>query len=102
MSPSVTYTRNEIIAMPDVKIGKTTYKVDVWHHEWVDHVRDDAECSNIVTVLTSPRGTQYKLTPVRHPYDGVCRLYSLGSGRELRKQGNAVRVVHIGDIIEAL
>lgn len=88
--------------LPDVKIGRTTYKVEVWYHEWVDGTRPGETRSSTMTVLTGPRGAQYEVHPLRYPADGVCALYSLGSGRELRVAGNVVRVVHLGDIIEAI
>lgn len=102
MNATTTEVRYDSIPMPDVTIGNTTFKVEVWHHEWIDHLRDDAHCMSTTTVLTGPRGAQYQLAPLNDPHDGVYAVVSLGSGRELRVRGNAVRVVHIGDVIEAL
>lgn len=74
-----------------VKIGKTTYAIEI---QEIDN------CETVVW-LKGPRGGAYMLEPVNRIVDnGVRRLLSFNSGSFLRVQGNEVRVVMIGDIIE--
>jgi hypothetical protein len=78
--------------LPPVTLGRTTYTVT--EHYYVDG-RYPAS-----TYLTGPRGALYYLRPFLGPETGLRQVISMGSGNELRVRGNAVRVWHIGDVIE--
>ncbi len=86
--------------LPEVVLGKTTYKVEEWVHTFVDHLRGDVTVTDTMTVLTGPRGAQYFLRGFLGEDTGRRQVISFTSGAPLRVKGNEVRVVHLGGHIE--
>lgn len=75
-----------------IKLGKTTFSVQLQKNDGYDE---------IITWLNGPRGAAYTLEPVSHIKDtGVFSVMSFKSGSFLRVQGNEVRVVMLGTVIE--
>lgn len=50
--------------------------------------------------LTGPRGAKYFLRGFLGEDNGVRQVISWNSGAPLRKRGNEIRVVQLGDVIE--
>lgn len=77
-----------------IKLGRTTYKVEI---QKMDSDGED------ITWLKGPRGAAYMLQPTSMlKPTGIYRIMSFSSGSYLRVQGNEVRVVMLGNALEAL
>lgn len=85
-----------------VKLGTTTYTVSHIVCTWDD--AGETKTGHDVT-LTGPRGSRFLVRPFLYRKGqqdmGVHQVINLKSGAELRSRGNLVRVVMVGDIIEA-
>ena len=92
-------TQHEGYTMQDagtVKLGRTTFKVRIQQLDATDEFE-----GSTVTWLQGPRGGDYTLEPVSHFNNtGIFRLLSFNSGSFLRVQGNELRVLMVGDLIE--
>lgn len=76
----------------NIQLGKTTYRVQIQKNEGYDE---------LITWLYGPRGAAYMLRPLSILEDnGVYQVISWNSGAPLRVQGNEVRVVLLGNMIE--
>lgn len=80
-----------------VTLGRTTYTVQSFTHNWTENGTDHEMTD---TILTGPRGATYILRPFLGQDNGLRQVISFKSGQPLRVNGNEVRVHHIGDIIE--
>lgn len=74
-----------------VNLAGTTYQVE-------EQVAADGHV--IETWLTGPRGATYFLRPYLGNRTGLHQVISWKSGSELRKLGNEIRVIRIGDFLE--
>ena len=74
-----------------VTLAGTTYTVE--HQVY-------ATTGGTTTWLTGPRGAVYFLRGYRNDETGLRQVISWKSGAELRKHGNEVRAVLVGDVVE--
>lgn len=62
--------------------------------------RDGSPRTGTEVFLTGPRGAEYFLRGFLGDDNGLRQVISCKSGAPLRKLGNEIRVLHLGDLIE--
>lgn len=88
-----------IIPGEQVVLGKSVFHVQ--RTQWVP--TDDRYDASFETQLIGVRGSLYNLVPVHNhkgEHFGEYLVVSTGTGQPMRKQGNTVRVIELGGIIE--
>lgn len=93
------------VARGTVTLGKSTYDVvELLFSEYVDALSGDTRPASSEHYLIGARGARYLLRPYLlrpgQTDNGVRQVISMGSGAPLRQQGNEVRVIVVGDMIE--
>jgi hypothetical protein len=84
---NTTYTTQDLGA---IQLGNTTYQIEEATYP---------ETGGAMTFLYGPRGAAYFLREYSNR-PGHFQVISAMSGKELRKRGNEVTVIRIGDLIE--
>lgn len=79
-----------LTAAAPIVLAGTTYTVEI---QTYDDGRQTVH-------LTGPRGAAYFLREFLGADTGLRQVISWKSGQPLRRKGNEIRVVHIGDVIE--
>lgn len=79
-----------LTAAPAVTLAGTTYAVEIQAY-----ANGDQD-----VWLIGPRGATYILREFLGADTGVRQVISWKTGNPLRRKGNEIRVVHIGDVIE--
>jgi hypothetical protein len=84
-----------------VIIAGTVYAVTEAHFSsYTDGITGDERPASSNVTLTGPRGAAYFLRGFTGPDTGLRQVISWKSGQPLRKNGNEIRVIRIGDVIE--
>lgn len=84
-----------------VDLAGTTYTAtELLFSSYTDRITGETRPESHDVHLTGPRGAVYLLRPFLGADTGLRQVISLGSGAPLRRKGNEVRVIRIGDVIE--
>lgn len=84
--------------LPTVILAGTEFAVREYIFTYTD--RDGEVRTGGEVFLTGPRGAEYFLRGFLGDDSGIRQVISCKSGAPLRKLGNEVRVIRIGDILE--
>ena len=89
-----------VTTLQPVTLAGTPYTVEEHVYTWTR--ADGSTATGVDVFLTGPRGALYILRGFLGHDDGERQVISCTSGAPLRKLGNEVRVVRIGDVLEQI